>query len=569
MPTTKKWIENKDISAKVIAELANAININPVLAKVLLKRGVKTFEQAKTYFRPKLEDLHDPFLMKDMEVAVKRLTDAFESNENILVYGDYDVDGTTAVATMFSFLKAQEANVAYYIPDRYREGYGLSTAGIDFAHDNEVTLMISLDCGIKAVEKVAYASQLGIDIIICDHHLPASDLPKATAILDPKRAGCAYPFKELSGCGVGFKLIQALCSKLNLPEHMAYEYLDLVAVSIAADIVAVTGENRTLAYYGLEKINFNPKPGLKALLQLANVTEKIEIAHLVFQISPKINAAGRIDHAHLAVKLLIAKNEDEAQVIAKQVSDKNNRRKDFDQGITKEAIALIEGDEQLKKAKSTVLFQQHWHKGVIGIVASRCIEKYYRPTVILTASNGQATGSARSVHGFDVYKAISKCAKHLTQFGGHKYAAGLTMPIENIGAFQEMFEEEVTQTIQADDLIPKINIDSYLHLDQITPNFFNVLSQMDPYGPENMQPVFAARNIELVEDAQILKKEHLRFIVKDADGNKAFTAIAFGQADAKAIMSENNNFEMAFTIQQNEYKGHKSLQLVVKDIRSL
>ena len=569
MQVEKKWVLAEEVDENQVTDLSKSINVNPTLAKILVQRGITSFDEAKAFFRPQLEELHDPFKMKDMDKAVERILTAFDQNESIMVYGDYDVDGTTAVASMYSFLNSQYTHLTYYIPDRYLEGYGLSKQGIDYAKENNISLIITLDCGIKAVELIGYAKELGIDVIICDHHLPGKELPPALAVLDPKQTDCKYPFKELSGCGVGFKLIQALCTKLNLAEYVAYEYLDLVAVSIAADIVSVTGENRTLAFYGLEKINFNPKPGIKALLHLGGVKSKVEISHLVFQVSPRINAAGRIDHAHLAVKLLIAKNEEEAMLIAQQVGDKNNRRKDFDQGITKEAIQIIESTEKNLKAKTTVLYQKNWHKGVIGIVASRCIEKYYRPTIILTESNGQATGSARSVHGFDIHQAISNCADLLSQYGGHKYAAGLTMPIENIDAFVEKFEQEVSQTINDEDLIPKVKVDSYIALDQITDKFFGILSQMDPYGPNNMQPVFAAKDLELVSEVKILKEQHLKFNVKDKDGKVEFTALAFGMRDALPILNNQNDFEIAFTIQMNEFNGAKSLQLVVKDIRRI
>ncbi|MFQ3215018.1 MAG: single-stranded-DNA-specific exonuclease, partial [Marivirga sp.] len=425
MVMQKKWIEKEAIQLEAIRNLSESININPVLSKILIQRDINTYDKAKKFFRPNLDSLHDPFLMKDMEKAVERLITAISNNEAILVYGDYDVDGTTAVASMYSFIKSIYEHVSYYIPDRYLEGYGISTQGIDFAKENDFKLIISLDCGIKAVDKINYANKLGVDFIICDHHLPDVQVPAAIAVLDPKQKDCTYPFKELSGCGVGFKLIQAYCKRQNLPDHMPFEYLDLLAVSIAADIVSVVGENRTLAFYGLEKINFNPRPGIKAILESAMIKGKINISHLVFQLSPRINAAGRIDHAHLAVKLLTASNEEEAALIALQIGDKNNRRKDFDKDITSQALALINSDSKLQNAKTTVLYHKNWHKGVIGIVASRCIEHFYRPTIILTESNGQATGSARSVAGYNIHTAIEQCSELLDQFGGHKYAAGL------------------------------------------------------------------------------------------------------------------------------------------------
>lgn len=563
----KKWIFSDSPDINAIDQLSKKINVNPVLTKILLQRGIASYEEAKAFFRPELDELHDPFLMKDMEKAVQRIDAALEQQENILVYGDYDVDGSTSVAMMYSFICSIYDKVGYYIPDRYAEGYGISTQGIEYAAENGYSLIISLDCGIKAIDKIVYATDKNIDFIICDHHLPGETLPNAIAVLDPKRADCPYPFKELSGCGVGFKLIQAFCIQNNMPEHQAFEFLDLVSVSIAADIVPVTGENRILAFYGLEKINFNPRPGIKALLDSAGLKGKITISNLVFQLGPRINAAGRIDHAHLAVKLLASINEEEAAIIATQVSEKNNRRKDFDQNITAEAISRINSDEALKIAKSTVLYQEGWHKGVIGIVASRCIEQFHRPTIILTESNGKATGSARSVNGFDIHAAIESCAEFLSQFGGHTHAAGLTMPIENIAAFTEKFNSVVTSTITEEQLQAKIYIDSYVELDQINQRFYNILAQMDPFGPGNMQPVFAAKNLELCENVRILKEKHLKIVVKDRNGNQNLQAIGFGMAHFREELEASENFELAFTIQENEYNGYKSLQLYLKDIR--
>jgi single-stranded-DNA-specific exonuclease len=564
---TKKWIFAELPQQQEIENLSKDINVNIILAKILIQRGINSFDSAKKFFRPDLEKLHDPFLMKDMEVATSRIHEAIKNNESILVYGDYDVDGTTSVAMMYSFLKSIYPNVDYYIPDRYAEGYGISTLGIDYADQNDISLIISLDCGIKAIDKIAYANEKKIDFIICDHHLPGETIPEAIAVLDPKRSDCPYPFKELSGCGVGFKLIQAYCMQNKIAEHRAFEFLDLLSVSIASDIVPVTGENRILAFYGLEKINFNPRPGIKALLDVAGLRGKITISNLVFQLGPRINAAGRIDHAHLAVKLLIASNEDEAAIIATQISEKNNRRKEFDSEITTQAISKIESEEILQLAKTTVLYQEDWHKGVIGIVASRCIEQYHRPTIILTKSNGKATGSARSVLGYDIHKAIASCSELLTQFGGHMYAAGLTMPIENIAAFAKKFESVVNSSITPEQLQPKIHLDSYLMLDQITTKFYMILSQMDPFGPENMQPVFGAKNLVLCETPRILKEKHLKLIVRDEAGQQQMQAIGFGMAHFKDVLEEKGNFELAFTIQENEYNGFKSLQLYLKDIR--
>lgn len=567
MPKQKKWIIAPEPEQKMMDELSQSININPVLSKILVSRGINNFEKAKSFFRPSIEDCHDPFLMKDMTIAVDRLIKAIDNEESILVYGDYDVDGSTSVAMMYSFLKTYCKNLYYYIPDRYLEGYGISNKGIDYAKENNCKLIISLDCGIKAIDQVDYANSMNIDFIICDHHNPGEILPAAIAILDPKREDCLYPFKELSGCGVGFKFIQAFCIQKEIPEHHAFELLDLVAISIAADIVAVTGENRILAFYGLEKINFNPRPGIKALIQTSGLKDKITISNLVFQLGPRINAAGRIDHAHLAVRLLTAIHEDEALIIAENVSNKNTTRKDFDQNITSEALSTIEENQDLITAKSTVLYNKNWHKGVIGIVASRCIEHHYRPTIIMTESNGKATGSARSVDGFDLYSAIESCKEHLEQFGGHKHAAGLTLSIDQIPSFAAAFEAVVQKNITEEQLIPKVNIDSYIEIDQITDKFYSILSQMDPFGPENMQPVFAAKNLSVLGEPLILKEKHLKLTVKDKHGKNKITAIGFGMAEYKTLIMNSNTFELAFTIQENNFNGVKSLQLYLKDIR--
>jgi len=567
MPKQKKWIIAPEPEQNKIDELSQSININPVLSKILVARNISNFEEAKSFFRPSIEDCHNPFLMKDMDTAVDRLIKAIEDKEGILVYGDYDVDGSTSVAMMYSFLKSYCENLYYYIPDRYLEGYGISNKGIDYAKENNCSLIISLDCGIKAIEKVEYANSKNIDFIICDHHTPGENLPEAIAVLDPKRKDCPYPFKELSGCGVGFKLIQAFCIQKKIPEHHAFELLDLVAISIAADIVAVTGENRILAFYGLEKINFNPRPGIKALIQASGLKDKITISNLVFQLGPRINAAGRIDHAHLAVRLLTAIHEDEALIIAENVTTKNNTRKDFDQNITSEALSAIEENQDLISAKSTVLFNKNWHKGVIGIVASRCIEHHYRPTIIMTESNGKATGSARSVDGFDLYSAIEACKDHLEQFGGHKHAAGLTLAIDQIPSFATAFEAVVQKNITEEQLIPKINIDSYIAIDQITDKFYSILSQMDPFGPGNMQPVFAAKTLSILGEPLILKEKHLKLTVKDKSGKNKISAIGFGMAEYKMLIMNSNAFELAFTIQENNFNGVKSLQLYLKDIR--
>lgn len=565
--TEKKWIYQEQPSEEAIAALTTAINVNPTLAGILLQRGISSFEEAKHYFRPEIDYLHDPFQMLGMEAAVNRLISAIDKEESVLIYGDYDVDGTTSVAMLFGFLSNFHKNIDFYVPDRYREGYGISKQGVDYAEKNGITLIISLDCGIRAVDKVQYAKEKGIDFIICDHHLPGEKLPDAVAILDPKQTDCPYPYKELSGCGVGFKLIQAFCQRREIPEHRAFSFLDLVAVSIAADIVPLTGENRVLAYYGLEIVNHNPRPGIKALLETAAVSGKITISNLVFQVGPRINAAGRIDHARFAVELLTAKNEEEAQIIAKTINDKNNRRREFDQSITEAALAKIESDELLQRAKSTVLFDNQWHKGVIGIVASRCIEHFHRPTIILTESNGVATGSARSVGSFDIHKAIEDCQEHLIQFGGHTHAAGLTLSLDKIDDFIEAFEKTVAEKIVEDDLIPKVNIDACIELDQISEKFYAILIQMDPYGPGNMQPVFASEDVMLMGEPKILKDKHLKLEVKNRDGNKTFTALGFGLSHFKEDLLNAESFKLAFTIEENHFRGNKSLQLYVKDIQ--
>lgn len=440
----RRWIFNDIPDEEVIASLAQEINVNPIIAKILIQRGITNFDQAKTFFRPSLDQLHDPFLMRDMEKALMRIKKAMDQEEKIVIYGDYDVDGTTSVALVYGFLRNFYDNISFYIPDRYKEGYGISQIGIDWAVENDISLLISLDCGIKAVEMTDYANERDLDLIICDHHLPGEILPKAHALLDPKMEDCPYPYKELSGCGVGFKLIQAFCIKFGYDPDLLFDYIDLVAVSIAADIVPITGENRVLAYFGLKKLNENPMLGLEALIKLAGIRNQINISSIVFGIGPRINASGRIDHAKGSVDLLLADNYKTIEALAESIDVKNLARRNFDSTITSEAIEMIGLAEDSDDLKSTVLFKEDWHKGVIGIVASRCIEKYYRPTIILTESNGKATGSARSVEGFDIYAAISECSELLEQFGGHMYAAGLTMDIDKVDAFKKKFEQIVS-----------------------------------------------------------------------------------------------------------------------------
>ncbi len=563
---TTRWIYNEEVDEDLVAEMSREINVNPTIAKILVQRGIDDFDTAKKYFRPSLDDLHDPFLMRDMEKALTRINLAMERQEHILIYGDYDVDGTTSVALVYGFLRNFYPNIDFYIPDRYKEGYGISQAGIEWAEENGYSLVISLDCGIKAIEMTDYANGKGIDLIICDHHLPGETVPNAYAILDPKMKDCPYPFKELSGCGVGFKLIQGFCEKLGYDPDLLYDYLDLVAVSIAADIVPIVDENRILAHFGLKKLNENPRLGLKALIKLSGIRNQINISNVVFGIGPRINASGRIDHAKTAVELLLASEERAIEILAKSLDVKNLQRRDFDTSITLEAMEMIERQNGSHR-KSTVLFKEDWHKGVIGIVASRCIDKYYRPTIILTESNGKATGSARSVDGFDIHAAISECSDLLEQFGGHMYAAGLTMSIDKVEAFKERFEQVVSESISDEQLVPLIEIDCVIDFKDINYKFYNILEQMAPFGPGNMQPTFVTHQLHVSERPRILKDEHLKFLVKQNEEDKAMEVIGFGQAKYYDLVASGMRFSMAYHLEENIYMGNKTLQLRVKDLR--
>jgi len=561
-----RWVMRDISDSERLKGLSQSLNINESLTKLLLQRGITTFDEAKDFFRPSLNHLHDPFLMKDMDKAVNRLCDAIFSNEKILIYGDYDVDGTTSVSLMYSFLKNFSKNLEYYIPDRYTEGYGISTKGIEYAHDQKFGLIISLDCGIRAVDKAALANSYGIDLIICDHHLPGDELPDALAILDPKQKDDNYPFKELSGCGVGFKLLQGFCMQNSIPLEDLFQHLDLVAVSIASDIVPIVGENRVLAYYGLKKINHSPCPGLKALIDISGLKSEIDISSVVFYIGPRINATGRLTHAHDSVRLLIAEKED-TEDFAKVLHAQNATRKDFDKTITQEALEMVEADEQLKVARSTVLFKEDWHKGVVGIVASRCIEKYYRPTIILTASENKATGSARSVDGFDIHEAIGNCADLLEQFGGHTHAAGLTLPIENIAAFQQKFEEVVASTINESSLLPKLEIDLEVDLSFVNYKNYSIINQMEPFGPQNLKPVFVSKNVRLKYPPKLVKEEHLKLSLYQPEESFVYDAIGFGLAEKLDLITSVEQFQIAYQIEENNYRGRKSLQLNIKDIK--
>ena len=562
-----RWTLKPKPSEDKVKHLAQALNVEDFVATLLIQRGIETFEDAKNFFRPSLEHLHDPYLMKDMDKAVARIESAIENHENILVFGDYDVDGTTAVSLVSSYLKSHYPNIATYIPDRYDEGYGISFKGIDFADDNGFSLIIALDCGIKSIDHIAYAKEKNIDFIICDHHRPGNTLPDAVAILDPKREDCSYPYDELCGCGVGFKLIQALGQNRDETIEDLVPYLDLVATAIAADIVPITGENRVLAYFGLKVINSNPRPGIKALVH--QVKKKVlDITDVVFIISPRINAAGRIKHGNHAVELLTEFDFDQAQQFASEIEQYNADRKDLDKKITKEAFQQIIANQEEERF-STVVFQEDWHKGVIGIVASRLIETYYRPTLVFTKSGDKYAASARSVKGFDVYNALDACAQHLEQFGGHMYAAGMTLKAENYLLFKEAFEKCVQETIQPEMRTPEIEIDAEINFSDITPKLIRILKQFEPFGPLNMTPVFMTSNVKDTGYAKTLgsEEEHLRLFAKQYN-SEGIAAIGFGLGKKLDITKNQNPFQLAYSLAENEWNGTVSNQLILKDIRT-
>jgi len=562
----KRWLCKDIPSPDQVASLCKAINTSFFSSTLLLQRGIVDFGSARSFFRPELADLHDPFLMKDMEKAVARLKIALDAGERILIYGDYDVDGTTAVALVYSYLKKFYPHIDVYIPDRYAEGYGVSLAGVEWAEQNGYSLIIALDCGIKASEIVGLAKRKGIDFIICDHHLPDDCVPEAIAVLDPKQDDCDYPCPDLSGCGLGFKFMQAFARRYR-DEKELFEYLDLVAVSIASDIVPIVGENRVLCYHGLKKLNDDPLPGLKALKEIAGIRSDLDVSGIVFTLGPRINAAGRVAHGRAAVDLLIASSEDEANSMAEKINLKNELRKEFDASITEEAIAMIEADSLLRSSKSTVLFKNSWHKGVIGIVAARCVEKYYRPTVILTESNNKITGSARSINGFDLYNAILECSDLLEKFGGHKYAAGLTLDISNLAAFQQRFEEVVSSTLTDEMMVPVVDIDLPISLDGITPKFLNVLKQMAPFGPGNHKPVFEAKESFVFNSLTSFKDKHVKFLVGQQGNQNVFQAVAFDLVEFYEPLSKGEPFRMAFTVEENSYNGSTTVQLRIKDLK--
>lgn len=567
----KRWVIKEKGDTAVVKHLAGALHVTDSLANLMVQRNITSVDEAKAFFQPSLDYLHDPFLMKDMNIAVDRISTAIKKNERILVYGDYDVDGTTAVALMYSFLKDQYSNVEYYIPDRYKEGYGVSFQGLDFAYQNNCKVVITLDCGIKAVEKVKYARTKGLDVIICDHHYPGDEIPKACAVLDPKQPSCSYPYKELSGCGVGFKLIQAYSRVHGIPFSEIAHYLDLVAVSIASDIVPLTGENRVMAYFGLKRLNEFPRIGLKELIRESEVTRALTIEDVVFKIGPRINAAGRMETGSKAVDLLVSKDTLLATGISKEINSFNIERRTVDRSITTEAMRMISEDQRTVNSKTTVLYNPLWKKGVIGIVASRLIETYYRPTVILTESNGFATGSARSVQGYDLYAAIESCSDLLESFGGHMFAAGLTLKKENIRPFMDRFEKYVNSTISEEQLVPRVFIDTELMFSEINEDYFNTISQFQPFGPENMSPVFISRNVFDTGSGRMVGSsgEHLKLdLCQESTGQKSFPAIAFSQANHFEYIKGGNPFDICYSIEMNEFRGSRNLQLNIKDIKT-
>jgi single-stranded-DNA-specific exonuclease len=560
----KRW---KILSAEtdLVDSLTSALKINRKLCQILVQRSIDSFDKARDYFRPQLSQLHSPWLMKDMDKAVARIEAAFENKEKILVFGDYDVDGTTSVASMFQYLKSIYPLVDYYIPHRYKEGYGVSKMGIDYAKEQGITLIISLDCGIKSVDLIAYAKELGIDFIVCDHHLPDSEIPKAVAILNAKQIDCAYPYKELCGCGVGFKLMQAICERLQLPDTSYLQYLDLVATAIAADIVPITGENRILAFYGIKKVNENPCAGIKALMKLSSVTKEMHINNLVFVIAPRINAAGRMDDAKKAVQLFIEQDFEQALAFAEILQTDNTDRREADSTITEEALAMIEENPNMLYRKSTVVYQSHWHKGVVGIVASRLIETYYRPTVVLTKSGDVVAGSARSVAGFNLYEAIHACKQHLLGYGGHFAAAGMTLLPEEVDNFGVAFENAVAASITPELLIPEIVIDAELKFSDITPAFYKIICQMEPFGPDNMRPVFVTRKVLETGFSKIVKEQHVKFSVRHQ--NVIISGIGFNMASKFHLLQMKEPIDIVYTIDENTWNSETNIQLKVIDIK--
>lgn len=570
----KRWFLKSEVDQEQLEKFRNEVKCHPVLAKLLIQRGIDSYDLANEFFNPSLDSLHDPFLMKNMNQACLRLTQAIQQNEKILLFGDYDVDGTTAVALMYSFLTEHTSLLDFYIPDRYTEGYGISSQGIDYAHETGVHLIISLDCGIRATEQVAKARSLGIDFIVCDHHEPGTELPDAI-LLDPKQKDCSYPFKGLSGCGVGFKLLQAFCIQQELELAPLYKHLDLLAVSIGADIVDITGENRVLAHAGLEILNRNPRFAFRELVRLAGRQFPLTLSDIVFTIAPRINAAGRLRSGRHAVALLISENEEEITAIATEIDEDNRQRRGIDQQITKEAVQMIESDSVLINSRSLVVFNAQWHKGVVGIVASRLVERYFKPTIVLTESNGKIAGSARTVNDFDIHAAIGKCEFLLEQFGGHCHAAGLTLSTDNLEAFRSSFEDEVSQSISQDDLTPTLHIDAEMSFSELfqsteslreVPKLKRQLMRFEPHGPGNLQPVFMTRNLYAVEST-VLKNEHLKLQVIDPESNISLPAIAFNLAGKSDLTASGLPVDLVYTLSINKWNGKENIQLQVRDLR--
>ncbi len=564
-----RWRKLPNPNPSTVNLLQKELGIDPALCTILAQRGISTFEEAKAWFRPQLSDLHDPFLMLNMDKAVERINRAIEQNERILIYGDYDVDGTTAVSLVYSFLRKHYENIDTYIPDRYKEGYGVSLAGIDYAEDNGISLIIALDCGIKALKQVNYAADKGIDFIICDHHRPGDKVPDAVAVLDPKQEDCHYPFDELSGCGVGFKLVQALCKNWELPDSEWQPLLDILAISIGADIVPIVGENRILAYYGLQLINTKPRPGLKLLIDLTGKkTKDLTITDVVFMIGPRINAAGRISHGRLAVDLLTGEDAHLIEELSQTINDHNTERKELDSNITASALAMIAEQNEIER-RSTVVFDKTWHKGVIGIVASRLIETHYRPTVVFTESNGVLAGSARSVKGFDVYNALDQCSDVLEQFGGHMYAAGMTLRKDRYEEFRQRFEEAVCQAILPEHLTPEIEVDCEVEFNSLNFKFYRILMQMAPFGPKNMTPTFQTNNLIDTGQSRVVGADqtHLRVVLREPSSNITLTGIGFGMADKIELLKTGQPVSVAYHLEENEFNGQVSLQMRIKDIK--
>lgn len=564
----KKWILKPEPDAQEVQQLQSSLGVHPILCKLLIQRGIKTFDEAKKFFRPNKQLIHDPFTMKNMAKAVERIGEAFGNGEKIMIYGDYDVDGTTAVAMVYSFFSEFYDNLIYYVPDRYAEGYGISYQSIDYASEEEVSLIIALDCGIKAIDKVAYAKQKGIDYIICDHHLPGEQVPNGI-ILNPKQQDCDYPFKELSGAGVGFKLLQAFCKANDMEIQKANEFLDLLAISIGADMVPIVDENRVLAQYGMQKLNEQPTLGIRAILKQAKIDREVNMRDIGFAIGPRINAAGRIAHASKAVELLITDCSVSAEDGSEDVSLDNAERKILDAETTKEALSILVSDDAHQNKKSTVVFNENWHKGILGIVCNRLQESYYRPTIVLTKSGDNYTGSARSVKGYHLYNAINECSDLLESFGGHAFAAGLTIKPENLKDFISKFESIVDETIQDEQLIPTVEVDIDLPLNEVQAGFFKILNQFEPFGIGNEQPIFRCTEVKALPNLRVVGRDHLKMDIVDADNPSIrIPAIAFNQVKHFEHISRGKSFQICYSLEVNEWNGNKSLQANIRDIKT-